>query len=390
MLGVALSGQGRHKEAEAAYREAIRLRPDDPKAHNNLGNALYYQGRHKEAEAAYREAIRVQHDYPDAHSNLGDALSDQGRYPEAEAACREAIRLRHDYPEAHSNLGKALSGQGRYKEAEAACREAIRLRHDYPEAHNNLGVALSGQGRHKEAEAAYREAIRLRHDNPEAHCNLGDALINQGRFAEALEPLRRGHALGSKLPGWPHPSGEWVRRCERLVELDRNLPVVMRGDSEPASAVERLELAALCRHPAKRLYAAAARLAAAAFAADPKLAADLRQQHRYNAACAAVLAAAGQGEAAQHLPDRVQPMLRGQALRWLRDDLALYAKFAERDDPRAKEAVRQRLTRWQQDADLAGVRDHAELAKLPDTEREAWEKLWAEVEALQERARESK
>jgi tetratricopeptide (TPR) repeat protein len=32
-LGMALSGQGRHKEAEAAFREAIRLKPDDHEAH---------------------------------------------------------------------------------------------------------------------------------------------------------------------------------------------------------------------------------------------------------------------------------------------------------------------------------------------------------------------
>ena len=39
-LGAALSHQGRHKEAEAAFREAIRLKPDDPLAHHNLGAAL--------------------------------------------------------------------------------------------------------------------------------------------------------------------------------------------------------------------------------------------------------------------------------------------------------------------------------------------------------------
>ena len=36
---------------------------------------------------------------------------------------------------------------------------------------------------------------------------------------------------------------------------------------------------------------------------------------------------------------------------------------------------------WQKDSDLAGVRGEA-LAKLPDTERASWEKLWAEVAAV--------
>jgi hypothetical protein len=62
--------------------------------------------------------------------------------------------------------------------------------------------------------------------------------------------------------------------------------------------------------------------------------------------------------------------------------LALYAKMAERDDPNAKEAVRQRLAHWQQDTDLATVRDQAALGKLPDDERRPWGQLWEDVAAL--------
>jgi hypothetical protein len=45
---------------------------------------------------------------------------------------------------------------------------------------------------------------------------------------------------------------------------------------------------------------------------------------------------------------------------------------------------------WQRGGWLASVRDKAGLANLPDTEREAWEKLWADVEALRKQARETK
>ena len=103
----------------------------------------------------------------------------------------------------------------------------------------------------------------------------------------------------------------------------------------------------------RRLHAAAAWFYAGAFAADPKLTTDLRRQHRYNAACSAALAAAGQGEDARNLPDKARLMLRRQA-----------------------------LTRWQQDADLAAVRDKAALDLLPDDERQPWRRLWDDVAAL--------
>jgi cyanophycinase len=49
----------RHKEAEAALREAIRLKLDDAEAHFNLGNALRGQGKFEEALKAFRRAAAL-------------------------------------------------------------------------------------------------------------------------------------------------------------------------------------------------------------------------------------------------------------------------------------------------------------------------------------------
>jgi hypothetical protein len=172
-----------------------------------------------------------------------------------------------------------------------------------------------------------------------------------------------------------------VRRCQRLIELDRLLSAVLNGDAQPASARERLELVALCQMPCKRLHATALRLAADAFAAEPKR--DyIQQPYRYNLARSAVLAAAGQAAEARIVPDKLALRLRQQALRWLHADLALYARLASRDDPRAKAAVRQRLTRWRNDADLAWVRDQDVLQRLDGDEQTSWRNLWAQVDGL--------
>src|SRR5262249_20791724 len=44
------------------------------------------------------------------------------------------------------------------------------------------------------------------------------------------------------------------------------------------------------------------------------------------------------------------------------------------------------LKRWQADRDLAGVRGTKSLAKLPEAERQAWQKLWDDVADLLARA----
>jgi hypothetical protein len=48
--------------------------------------------------------------------------------------------------------------------------------------------------------------------------------------------------------------------------------------------------------------------------------------------------------------------------------------------------IRQRLAHWQQDADLAAVRDDKALSLLPEKERQEWRKLWADVAALRKNA----
>jgi tetratricopeptide (TPR) repeat protein/tRNA A-37 threonylcarbamoyl transferase component Bud32 len=373
------------KGAEAEFREAIRLRPHDAKAHTNLGNALIAQRKLDEALAAWREAIRLDPDLAEAHVNLGNVLAARGKLAEAIAAFREAIRLKPDLAMAHINLGNALRAQGRLAEAMAAWREAIRLRPNLAEAHNNLGAALRVQGKPAEAMAAWREAIRLKPDDAAAHCNLGSALQDQGQFSEALDELRRGHELGSKRPGWPFPSAEWVRQAERLVALERRLPAVIRGDDKSKDAAERIEFADLA-YRTKR-FAPSARLYAELLRGDPKLAVDIKTEYRYKAACAAALAGADQGQDEPPLDEPEKARWRKQGLDWLRADLAIQTKQAETGNPGATDLVSQKLEHWKADPDLGAIRDETAIKALPDDERKACRALWAEVDALLARAR---
>ncbi len=185
----------RRRLAVGAYRQAIKLRPDDAKAHYNLGHALRKQKKLDEAAAAYRQAIKAQPDYAKAHNNLGNALRKQKEFDEAVAAYRRAIQFRPDYALAHNNLGTVLYAQMKLDEAVAAFRAAIEITPNLPEAHNNLGNALRKQKQLDEAIAAYRKAIKLRPEFAEPHLNLGLALIQQGRFRGALAALKKGRQL---------------------------------------------------------------------------------------------------------------------------------------------------------------------------------------------------
>jgi tetratricopeptide (TPR) repeat protein len=338
------------------------------------------QGKQDEAIASWRAAIRLKPDDAQAHYNLGLALGASGDLKGAIAAYRAAIRLRPDYADAHWFLGLDLAASGDLPGAIAEYRTAIRLKPDLAQAHYNLGLALDWSGDKPGAIAAYRAAIRLRPDYADAHCYLGLALLNRGSYGKALDELRRGHALGSKLPGWPYPSAEWVRRAERLASLATRLPAVLAGEDKPADAAERLDFALMAYH--SRRYATSARLFAEALEAAPTLADDLEAAHRYNAACAAALAGCGKGRDDPSPDDAGRTKLRGQALDWLRADLALRRRQLDTDAAAARRA----LDHWRRDPDLAGVRDADTLAALPEAERDDWRALWVEVDRLLERS----
>ena len=375
--GNALMKAGELDAAILDYKQACALAPQYAEAHHNLGDVLKEKGQLDEAIAEYREALRLKKDFPEAHNNLGYALKSKGQLDEAIAEYREALRLKRDLLQARTNLGDALGDKGQLDEAIAEYREALRLKRDYPEGHYNLGNALEHKGQRDEAIAEFREALRLKKDFPEAHCNLGNALRRQCRFREALMELRLGHELGSKQPGWPYPSAQWVRHCERLVELEGKLPGFLERTITPASPAEQIELARLCS--LKRLNRAAARFYEEAFVAEPKLADDLGTGHRYNATCTAALAGCGQGKDADKLEDKDRAGLRRQALDWLRADLDALGRLLANKPLEARPLVVQKMRLWLADTDFAGVREPEALAKLPEAERQLWQKLWGDV-----------
>jgi tetratricopeptide (TPR) repeat protein len=163
-----------------------------------------------------------------------------------------------------------------------------------------------------------------------------------------------------------------------IVALDARLAGVISGGQSPKNNRERLQLAQ--RAYDKSLHASAARLWSDVIASDAKLRDDRQVQHRYNAACAAALAAAGQSKDDPKPDDAARASLRAQALVWLNGELDLWRMLV--NDPKARPVIVQTLKHWQEDADLASVRDAPALESLPEAERGRWRALWNDVASL--------
>ena len=170
-LGATMLELGRRDDAVQAWRNAARL-AGDAESYNNLALALQEAGESEQAEAAYREALRRRPDLAAAHANLGRLYQATGRLAEAETSLRQATRLAPRLAEAHNTLAVVLKDSGRLVEAEASCRAAIASRPDYVEAHACLGAVLTAVGRLDEGEASFRRALQLRPEYLEARSAL--------------------------------------------------------------------------------------------------------------------------------------------------------------------------------------------------------------------------
>ncbi len=360
---------GKRDEAREVLREAIRIGPDDLQARRLRWYLLLEEQKLDEALTVIREVIRQEPNSAWNHYNLGQTLMSLKKYTEALEAHREAVRLDPGVPMFHNNVGLDLYLLGRLDEAIAATRKAIELQPGWAVAYNNLGLFLANQGKNEEALTVLRQAVRL---DPEFHtaCGImGDVLRNQGDYPGAVAAYRKADAILRKQPmemstGFTRVWTDKIEQAERLAGLVARLPALVKGDDRPRDNAERLALAQWCYD--RKLFSAATRFWGDALVADPKVGDDRVVQNRYNAACAAALAAAGAGKGEPPLDEPAKTSLRRQALDWLKAELAAWTKIVDRD-PKSRNQAVLAVKHWKDDADLVSVREAASLRGCPTT-----------------------
>src|SRR5262249_53317009 len=95
--------------AAVAFTGCILKRPDHAHAYFCRGLAYEKMRLFQQAEAEFREALRLERDHFGAHASLGYVLGVQGKYAEAEPELREALRLGPNQVQVQYNLGRALN-----------------------------------------------------------------------------------------------------------------------------------------------------------------------------------------------------------------------------------------------------------------------------------------
>lgn len=167
------------------------VRPDDGAGWFGFAVAERRAGRPESAEAGFRRAVCLDPEQGDFHIGLGRFLRDAGRLPEAAVSLRHAARLGPDRPDPHRELGSVLLDLGHAAGAAATLRRAADLAPGHAGTLCDLGNALRIGNRPADALDCYARALDADPECFPALANLAAARAEEGRTAEARDLYRR-------------------------------------------------------------------------------------------------------------------------------------------------------------------------------------------------------
>jgi tetratricopeptide (TPR) repeat protein len=202
-FGNMLRGRERFDEAAKIYSEAIARMPGSGPSDWTI---FYFRGiayeRTKEwpkAEADFRRALELSPDQPLVLNYLGYSWVDMGmNLDEGMGMIRKAVELRPNDGYIVDSLGWAHYRLGAYEEAVTELERAVSLRPEDPVIHDHLGDAYWKTGRTLEAQFQWRHARDFGAEGAELELILKK--IAEGRLIEK-EKLQKDASLTTVQPG---------------------------------------------------------------------------------------------------------------------------------------------------------------------------------------------
>ncbi len=194
-LGRLYNRVGMYKAAEEEARALLATASDDAQALNLLGSALRHQEQASDSEAAFRQALRLRPGYGAARHNLGALLAGLYRTEEALEQYDAALRAGVRGAPIGVDRARALLALGRRDDAVALLADTVAAHPRAGNAHALLARLLHASddrdyaGRMLEAAAAHPADTALQR-------TLALVLSETGRPDAAVEALRAAMAGG--------------------------------------------------------------------------------------------------------------------------------------------------------------------------------------------------
>jgi tetratricopeptide (TPR) repeat protein len=171
LLAEASAGAERHMDAIAEYEAAIKLAPNEPRLHEELGTEYRLAGKLPEAEQAYLRELEIDPENISAQYKLGVIAIESGDPSRGKSLIEGALRVKPDLQHSDYNLGRAEMLLGNDAAAAQHLERATSAAGSDPEVVEQswyqLGIAYRRLHRTEEAQKAMATFQKLKDEEAE-------------------------------------------------------------------------------------------------------------------------------------------------------------------------------------------------------------------------------
>jgi tetratricopeptide (TPR) repeat protein len=238
LKGAILNRQQKQSDAVPVLEQAIKNAPDNAVGHFQLGLAYAGTKNLGQAEAQWREAVRLQPTMPDAHRALASLALQKH---DAKLLAESGAALKSIAPgSADGYIYEAQSAfwQDDHAAAETDLKKAIEVAPQNPAGYIQMGDLRLGQKKTEEAEKYFAQALKLDPSSSDALVGLVNIAIERKDAAKALRLVQDQIALVPNSSNFYFLLGQIEIHAQdqpkadaafrRAVDLDKNnVPAVL-------------------------------------------------------------------------------------------------------------------------------------------------------------------
>src|SRR5712691_3739353 len=180
----------------------LAMHPDSARAHQALAENYFVLRQMPQAEKEYLEALRLRPDLPDLHLELGLVHAGASQWNKAEQEFLAETKLQPGNAEAAYRLGTALLQEGKAHQAHGELERSDGLKPGMPETLYSLGKAALLDGDAAAAARAWTRLVEIEKDSSlaaQAHFGWAGMYRKQGKAAQAQHEMQEFQRLQGKI-----------------------------------------------------------------------------------------------------------------------------------------------------------------------------------------------